>query len=399
MDESISKLVIKPTSEARELDKFKEELGKPMTDILMSITKENYGKGLTKSVQKDLEKKLKASTDRIIGKEYTDWKIQNSLSESKRKEEIDMAKSGAEVTEINKKYDKEASKSESDFYQKLKEKLQDEDFIKDSEKLIVETIETDNKNKEKKLIEDSVREHLRGFSRTIPSFLMAYGDENTSLYSFDKIVPKDVFKEVTSITLDEFRFLRDGGDYKDSESGEMKHFDGNLFDEIVFNDSVKEFLNKKKELSNYFDENIKKDIFDYIPPQKTNQIYTPKRVVKEMVDLLEEENPGCFDNPDKTFIDLYMKSGLYLAEIVKRLYRSQKMKVLYPNDEDRLNHIFAKQVYGLAPTEIIYQIALNFVLGFQDKIKIDKHNLRKLDSLECIQKGILEDKLDEIFEQ
>ena len=23
--------------------------------------------------------------------------------------------------------------------------------------------------------------------------------------------------------------------------------------------------------------------------------------------MLEEENPGCFDMPDKTFIDLYMK--------------------------------------------------------------------------------------------
>ena len=40
-----------------------------------------------------------------------------------------------------------------------------------------------------------------------------------------------------------------------------------------------------------------------------------------MVDMLEEENPGCFDMPDKTFIDLYMKSGLYITEIVKRLYK------------------------------------------------------------------------------
>ena len=30
--------------------------------------------------------------------------------------------------------------------------------------------------------------------------------------------------------------------------------------------------------------------------------------------MLEAENPGCFDRPDKTFIDLYMKSGLYITE-------------------------------------------------------------------------------------
>ena len=38
-----------------------------------------------------------------------------------------------------------------------------------------------------------------------------------------------------------------------------------------------------------------------------------------MVDLLEQENPGCFDDPGKTFLDPYMKSGLYITEIVKRL--------------------------------------------------------------------------------
>ena len=45
-----------------------------------------------------------------------------------------------------------------------------------------------------------------------------------------------------------------------------------------------------------------------------------------MVDLLEQENRGCFDDPGKTFLDPYMKSGLYITEIVKRLYRSEKMR-------------------------------------------------------------------------
>lgn len=95
---------------------------------------------------------------------------------------------------------------------------------------------------------------------------------------------------------------------------------------------------------NYFDEKQTEDIFDYIPPQKTNQIYTPKKVVIEMVDMLEQENPNCFDDENKTFIDLYMKSGLYITEIVKRLYRSEKLKKLYPDRIERLKHIFEKQV-------------------------------------------------------
>ena len=75
-----------------------------------------------------------------------------------------------------------------------------------------------------------------------------------------------------------------------------------------------------------------------------------------MVDLLEQENPGCFDDPGKTFLDPYMKSGLYITEIVKRLYRSEKMRQAFPDDNARLKHIFAQQVYGLAPTEIIYAL-------------------------------------------
>lgn len=46
-----------------------------------------------------------------------------------------------------------------------------------------------------------------------------------------------------------------------------------------------------------------------IPPQRTNQIFTPKKVVKDMVDRLERENPGCFDDPDATFADLYNEVG------------------------------------------------------------------------------------------
>ena len=59
-----------------------------------------------------------------------------------------------------------------------------------------------------------------------------------------------------------------GGDYTDEETGEKRHFDGRLFDAVVFNDAVKEFLALKRKLANYFDDTNAEDIFDYIPPQK-----------------------------------------------------------------------------------------------------------------------------------
>lgn len=162
-------------------------------------------------------------------------------------------------------------------------------------------------------------------------------------------------------------------------------------------DSVKEFLRLRVKLANYFEENHLEDIFDYIPPQETDQIFTPKWVVKKMIDMLEQENPGCFDMPDKTFIDLYMKSGLYIAEIVKRLYQIDKMKREYPDGTERLRHIFREQVYGLAPTEIIYKIATNFILGFEDIVTITEHNFRQADALEYAKQGTLEQFLDELY--
>ena len=60
-------------------------------------------------------------------------------------------------------------------------------------------------------------------------------------------------------------------------------------------------------------------------------------------------------------------------------------------------YIFEKQVYGLAPTEIIYRIAMSYVLGFDDEIEIKKHHLRLLDAVPYSKDGTLNKKLDEIF--
>lgn len=227
---------------------------------------------------------------------------------------------------------------------------------------------------------------------------------NTTLANFDTLVPDEVFWEVTvnpqngqGVTLDQFRMLRDGGDYV-SENGEQKHFDGHLFDEVVFNDAVQEFMKKRAELANYFEPDHKGDIFDFIPPQRTNQIFTPKKVVKDMVDRLEQENPGCFDDPDATFADLYMKSGMYVTEIVTRLYQSKRMKALYPDEAERLNHIFAKQVFGCAPTEIIYRICLRYILGFSNEIHIEKNNIRLCDTLEYAKNGTMDAEMRKLFD-
>lgn len=388
--------VIQNNSDKKNIKKLQDTFKEDFINPIMDITTKTYSTDLKPKDEKQIRKALENKTDSIINKEYGNYNIElNTLENDRKLEILNATKLGIDTTGINQKFDAQIQEVKNNFKDNLSQKL--EDAMPSLGEDIVKTVETKKNERQKETIEDAIRNHLRGFARTIPSFLMAYGDENTTLSNFDNIIPNDVFKEVTSITIDEFKFLRDGGYYFDEDTQTEKWYEGNLFDPVVFNDSIKEFLNLKEKLANYFDETQENDIFDYIPPQKTNQIFTPKDIVKKMVDLLEEENPGCFDDPNKTFMDLYMKSGLYIAEIVKRLYNSSNIKMLYPNSKDRLNHIFKKQVYGLAPTEIIYRISINFILGFDNSISIDMHNFKLFDSLVYAKEGLLNEKLDEIY--
>lgn len=387
-----------PDSSQKAIDKLKEAVKQGAVKAVVETAQSTYGSDMKATDKRQIESKLNHEADRLIDRLHTNYEIERNILEQHRvAEQQTRFESGKSSEEIDKEFEQKQKEVMEKFNEELITAIQD--FAKESTKETVKTVETKKKEREKETIEDGVRDHLRGFSRTIPSFLMAYGDNSVTLATFDTIVPDKVFLEVTSITLDQFKFLRDGGDYIEEETGQKKHFDGQLFDPIVFDDSVKEFLALKKKLANYFDEKSVEDIFDYIPPQKTNQIFTPKIMVKKMVDMLEQENPGCFDMPDKTFIDLYMKSGLYIAEIVKRLYQSEKMKKQFPDNKERLKHIFEKQVYGLAPTEIIYKIATSYILGFDEDTKDIKHNFKQLDALPYAKDGTLGEVLDELYSE
>lgn len=375
------------------LEALKKQFQQEAVAPIMKTAQEGFLEGMKVSEVKRLERKLQDDAEHIVGTAYGEFSIRQNMLEKERQEAL-AAVPAAQQDAIALAFDRRQQEAVEQLQQQLKESV--DAFQKSAATEVVKTVETQKKEEEKKGIEDSVKDHLRGFSRTIPSFLMAYGDEAVTLENFDAIIPGEVFLEVTSITLEQFRFLRDGGPYTDA-NGEEKTFEGRLFDPVVFNDSVKEFLRLRTKLADYFDEAQTEDIFDYIPPQKTNQIFTPKWVVKKMVDMLEDENPGCFDDPDKTFADLYMKSGLYITEIVKRLYQSDGMKRCYPDGAERLRHIFAKQVYGMAPTEIIYRIATNYILGFDEELKGTTHNFAQADAAEAAKAGTLAQLVDRHF--
>lgn len=378
---------------------LKQQMGKVVDTLKDSLKQQVITPALDayevkKSAQNRLERQISQEIDNAFTKLQGDYEQQINIAKVEHDKQLAAAATDAQVKKADDSYKAEMDAALQSFVESVQAQVQDTILNKPQE--LVKKLEETKAEEEKRSIEDDVRARLRGFSRTIPSFIMAYGDKNLRLSNFDDYTEDEVFKEVTGITEEDFRFLRDGGDYTD-ENGLTQHFEGHLFDETVFNDSIAEFLRKREELADYFDESKDEDIFDYIPPQKTNQIFTPRWVVQKMVDQLEEQNPGCFDDPDNTFADLYMKSGLYITEIVKRLYRSEKMKELIPDNKERIRHILRKQVYGMAPTRIIYLIATNYILGFDPELRHETAHFVEADAAEASKAGTLSELVDQCF--
>ena len=336
-----------------------EDLKPTLEDMLARVTapvitpivqemQETYG--LKNRAAQRIEKDIKDAIKTVAEENDKAQNVAIAHKEAEYKEKIEAAKSEEEKLAIETEREEVISAVKVEYKDKFTKDIST--TLQELPKQIIKQQEVEALQNRMNSDEEKIRGHLRGFARTIPSFLMAYGDEQLTLDNFDTYVDEAVFHEVTGITLDQFRYLRDGGD----------GFNGHLFDAPTFNEAILEFLRKKAELANYFEDN-KEDIFDYIPPQQTNQIFTPKKVVKRMVDELEKENPDIFDDSTKTYIDLYMKSGLYIAELVKRLYNNESMRKQFPDDAARLKHILENQVYGFAPSAIIYRIATNFIFG------------------------------------
>ena len=398
LDDVIDSITVDETGDPDDvfLDKLQGVFSDSITKPLVDAANQSYGSEFKSSQKKKVERRIKADVGIRLNREMGNFTIEKRRIEKGRADELEIAQTQTEADEINHRYDARLEGARQSLVESLKDSR--EELVKGAGETVVREVETAKKEAKKQAIEGGIRDHLRGFSRTIPSFLMAYGDKDTTLATFDQIIPAEVFKEVTSVTVEQFRLLRDGGDMRDPETGETVHFEGQLFDPVVFDDSVREFIDLRAKLANYFDESLDEDIFDYVPPQKTNQIFTPRRVVVQMVDLFEQENPGCFDDPEHTFADLYMKSGLYITEIITRLYNSERMRELFPDERERLDHILERQVFGIAPTEIIYQIATHYILGYDGEVGGGcDTNFVKADSAELAKEGKLAEFVEQTF--
>lgn len=94
------------------------------------------------------------------------------------------------------------------------------------------------------------------------------------------------------------------------------------------------------------------DVLSCLANLSSDEVFTPPASVNAMLDMLPQE---LFSSPDTTFLDPVTKSGVFLREIAKRLITGLSGKI--PDLQERVNHIFHKQIYGIAITELTSLLA------------------------------------------
>ena len=89
------------------------------------------------------------------------------------------------------------------------------------------------------------------------------------------------------------------------------------------------------------------DVLSCIANLSNDEVFTPPELANKIIDMLPQE---LFENPDTTFLDPCCKSGVFLREIAKRLIKGLEHQI--PDLEKRLEHIFSRQLFGIAITEL-----------------------------------------------
>jgi site-specific DNA-methyltransferase (adenine-specific) len=115
------------------------------------------------------------------------------------------------------------------------------------------------------------------------------------------------------------------------------------------------------------------DVLSCLANLSNDEVFTPPEIANQMLDLLPQE---LFQSTQTRFLDPACKSGIFLREIAKRLLKGLEPQI--PDLQQRVDHIFQHQLYGIAITELTsllsrrsvycskYPNSIYSVTGFQD---------------------------------
>lgn len=117
------------------------------------------------------------------------------------------------------------------------------------------------------------------------------------------------------------------------------------------------------------------DVLSCIANLSNDEVFTPPKVVNQMLDMLPQK---LFSDPNTKFLDPATKSGVFLREIAKRLIAG--LEPVYPDLQERIDHIFKEQLYGIAITELTSLLSRRSV--YCSKYPNSIYSVSKFDSAE-----------------
>jgi hypothetical protein len=103
------------------------------------------------------------------------------------------------------------------------------------------------------------------------------------------------------------------------------------------------------------------DVLTCIANLSNDEVFTPPELAGRMLDTLAEawatatDGANIWSDKTVTFLDPFTKSGVFLREIVTRLTEGLANEM--PDLTNRVNHILAKQVFGIGITELTSLLA------------------------------------------
>lgn len=116
------------------------------------------------------------------------------------------------------------------------------------------------------------------------------------------------------------------------------------------------------------------DVLSCLANLSNDEVFTPPDVANKMLDMLPEK---IWSDKNVTFLDPCCKSGVFLREIAKRLIKGLAKEI--PDLQERVDHIFHKQLYGIAITELTSLLSRRSL--YCSKYPNSKYSVSKFDDV------------------
>ena len=128
-------------------------------------------------------------------------------------------------------------------------------------------------------------------------------------------------------------------------------------------------------MNDFYTNTYNPDVLSCLANLSNDEVFTPPKIVNEMLNMLPQE---LFCDKTTTFLDPACKSGVFLREIAKRLLEGLKDEI--PDLQERIDHIFHKQLFGIAITELTSLLSRRSV--YCSKYPNSNYSVAKFDNAE-----------------